>query len=171
MATLRFLMLPGVCPGHSFGPHCRRAEGPQKVLEEPDCVTRSVASILLRSGGFQRGCGCPRGGVAVPRVVGMTEAGLSHLELQELLAGALVESQRLTPVLAQLGRHMQALVLQLVIECADTEVLQGVGPGRLPCWRPGGDCRTGGNREQSPQGWGSGQDVGAVRRPACRRRG
>lgn len=64
-------------------------------------------------------------------------AGSSHLELPELLAGALVEGQHLTPVLAQLGRHVQALVLQLVIKCADAEVLQGVGPGQLPCWRPG----------------------------------
>lgn len=98
---------------------------------------RSQAASLTQLPASVLGQGVPRGGVAVPRVVRMTAAGLSHLELPELPAGALVESQRLTPVPAQLGCHVQALVLQLVVESADAEVLQRVGPGRLPCWRPG----------------------------------
>lgn len=45
------------------------------------------------------------------------------LEALELLAGASVESQGIAPVLVQLGRHMQALVLELVVESTDAEVL------------------------------------------------
>lgn len=57
----------------------------------------------------------------------------ANLEPLQLQAGAPVEGQCVAPVSAQLGHHMEALVLQLVIECADAEVLQGVGCKRLPC--------------------------------------
>ena len=57
----------------------------------------------------------------------------ANLEPLQLQAGAPVEGQSVTPVPAQLGRHVQALVLQLVVERADAEVLQGVGCKRLPC--------------------------------------
>lgn len=51
---------------------------------------------------------------------------MADLEPLELLAGTPIEGQCLAPVLAQLGGHVQALVLELVIESADTEVLQGL---------------------------------------------
>lgn len=57
----------------------------------------------------------------------------ANLEPPQLQAGAPVEGQCIAPVPAQLGCHMQALVLQLVIQRADAEVLQGVGCKRLPC--------------------------------------
>lgn len=63
----------------------------------------------------------------------MTVAWLPHPEPLELLAGTPIKGQRVTPVLAELGCHMQALVLELVVECADAEVLQGLGWEQLPC--------------------------------------
>lgn len=60
-------------------------------------------------------------------------AWLPHPEPLELLAGTPVKGQRVTPVLAELGCHMQALVLELVVERADAEVLQGLGWEQLPC--------------------------------------
>lgn len=57
----------------------------------------------------------------------------ADLEPLELLAGTPVEGQSIAPVLAQLGCHVQALVLKLVIERPDAEVLQGLGRQWLPC--------------------------------------
>lgn len=57
----------------------------------------------------------------------------ADLEPLELLAGTPVEGQRVASVLAQLGCHVQALVLELVIKGANTEVLQGLGQEGLPC--------------------------------------
>lgn len=43
----------------------------------------------------------------------------TDLEALELLACTPVEGQCIAPVLVQLGRHMQALVLKLVVEGTD----------------------------------------------------
>lgn len=55
-------------------------------------------------------------------MVGMMVAWLgiaTDLEALELLACTPVEGQCIAPVLVQLGRHMQALVLKLVVEGTD----------------------------------------------------
>lgn len=68
-----------------------------------------------------------------PGAMGMTVAWLPHPEPLELLAGTPVKGQRVTPMLAELGCHMQALILELVVERVDAEVLQGLGWEQLPC--------------------------------------
>lgn len=57
----------------------------------------------------------------------------ADLESLELLRSGPVEGQGITPVLAQLGRNMKVLVLELIVQCADAEVLQGLGQERLSC--------------------------------------
>lgn len=87
------------------------------------CVTLSVTSVL-GSGNFQkwvRGGPCSLGWWGC-QWLGCLGIALD-LEALELLAGASVESQGIAPVLVQLGRHMQALVLELVVESTDAEVL------------------------------------------------
>lgn len=55
----------------------------------------------------------------------------ANLEPLELLTSSPVEGQYIPLVPAQLGSHMQVLVLEFVVECAHTEVLQGWGLGRF----------------------------------------
>lgn len=57
----------------------------------------------------------------------------ADLESLQLLAGSPVEGQCILPVPTQLSSYVQTLVLQFVVECAHTEVLQRQSLGWLPC--------------------------------------
>ena len=149
-AAPRGCALSHACPGSSPAP-CLWVSSPaqpwplcctealQEVLEEPGLghLLRSGVALHLNSGDSQKG-GCSwggwvGGGEMWKRWWSLLSGAGANLEPLQLQAGAPVEGQSVTPVPAQLGRHVQALVLQLVVERADAEVLQGVGCKRLPC--------------------------------------
>ena len=67
-------------------------------------------------------------------------------------------------MLAQLGRHVQALVLKLVVERPDAEVLQGLGWEWLPCRKRPWDERALGTAAFLLPGGLCQQDAGAEER-------